>query len=304
VIGAAAAQVGGWRTTMLVPLVPTLIMLAAIAVAPRGRPDEARSTSVDARGATLLFVIAAALLTALQAPTTGLGVAPVAALAAVALAASIALSRQVRARPGAFVAVGYLRRPQVARAVVLGSGLAGSQIGFAFVAPLVLLDAQPGRDLLDVGVVLLPGTVLPVALALALAGPLGERVPLEQLLLGLITLLAATFTLTALALGDVTVALATGLSTAGFAGTQVSAFSVLPRLTDLADAGLVLGLAAQAMLISGAAGAALAAVLFNLLTPAATVALLAVPGLLGAFAALMIGRDPTWSHHEPLGESP
>ncbi len=152
VLGGALDAAGGWRWTLVLPVVGLLTLPVLWRAAPTG----GRMERFDFPGAGCVAAAATGLVLLLQSPATG---AVVAVVGAVLLATGIpATLARIRARPD-----GFLPRAIVTNGVVLRSAFAAAAIPagwFALLVAVPLVLAARGWSPLGVGLVLLPSALL------------------------------------------------------------------------------------------------------------------------------------------------
>ncbi len=152
VLGGGLDAAGGWRWTLLLPVVGLLTLPVVWHAAPTG----GRKERFDVPGAVSVAAAATGLVLLLQSPSTG---AVVAMVGAVLLAMGVpAVMARIRARPD-----GFLPRAIVTNGVVLRSAFAAAAIPagwFALLVAVPLVLAARGWSPLGIGLVLVPSALL------------------------------------------------------------------------------------------------------------------------------------------------
>jgi predicted MFS family arabinose efflux permease len=253
---------------------------AMIARTPR-RGDRARRLGTLTAGTSVMYgcgpLLGAALLAA-GSWRVGL-LAPLLAAAAAALVS-------LRPPPGAHSGHGVaragwstepLRTRAIVRLMLAASSLNAGALACGFLAPLCLRHLYPHASVTAVGVWLLPATIIPVVTALAA----GRTRRAAGRFLGALGLLVAAALVAAGAWTSVvTIVVAAGAATAGFAGAQVMLLSRIPEYLRADEVGVAVGWATLSLLLAGAAGTLGAGLLHSWTGGAGSLAIVAAAPLL------------------------
>jgi MFS family permease len=281
-IGAALAEVGGWRATlcgsalMLVAL-PWLVRLAT-------PPRAGAVRRPDWTGAAWVLLVAGAIAVALQAGTTGMAPVTVALVALAGIGGAAALAWHVARHPDGFLPLRVLADRRVILPSLAAGALMGGYLAMSFLAPL-LLTAQGDPDPLRVGVLLLPAAVAAGLVAHAVGTQ--DRLGAEAILVVLAVASSAGIAITG-AGHAVTALVVLGAAAAacGFAGAQGALLERSAAHAGPGDVGVVTGVFNLIFMLGGAAGSALAGGLVGVASLAATALVVAVLPLLAIPAAL------------------
>lgn len=279
-IGAATAELLGWRAALAAPVLATFAVLWLARLAPPA--NTTGRGEIDLTGAALVLAAGAAVTGLLQARATGLSAALAGVAVAVALGATVALAGHVRRRPDGFVPRAVItNRAFVALSAAAATVMSGF-LGMSFLGPLLLAEGAE-RTAVDIGLALLPAAVAAAAVGW-LVGWLRPHVGVELLLIALAV--GSSLGMAVAGLGHsvaALVVLGVAATTSGFAGAQVALLDHVSELVEEKDRGVALGTFNLVFVTGGALGAAVAGGLVDVSSPAtatlgiATLPLLAIP---------------------------
>jgi MFS family permease len=280
-VGGAVTAWLGWRAVLAVPVLALPLLLAASASrGPVTRIGRGERDGADGRfdvvGAAVLSVLAASVITLLQARSVGLPAPVTLVVAAAGALAAVALWWRVRRTPDGFVP----RRVVAARGFP-AAGLAGAAVfagyyGVLFLAPS-LIERATGGGALEAGALLVPAAACSV-LAGRLAGAAIARSSAWRVLAGLAALTVVGVLVVAVFDGPVPVVVGAALTVCGFAGAQVVVVGLAPDLVAAHDRGTAQGLLNFMVNLGGGIGPAAVAGLSGAVpVPVALTALAALP---------------------------
>ncbi|MGK5672183.1 MFS transporter [Micromonospora sp. URMC 106] len=267
-----------WRLALILPLL-------SVAAVPFCLPLAERVTArrrFDVVGALLVTIVVCPIVVLIQAGTLHLHWAVVCALAMMACAATVLLTRWSARHPSGFLARQIVADSTFWTATTIGVGTFGGLFATMYAAPQLLTNAH-GWDALTVGVVLLPGAALGAALS-RIIGRLDSRAQ-RRLLAGCAA--AAGLALFSAASGAAwTAVIAAWAVLAAFAVTQVTLTGLLSAKLPPSLRGSGLGLLNLTCFVGGAAGSALAAALAHQSGPALSMLVVALFPLAAAALAM------------------
>jgi MFS family permease len=282
-IGGGVEALGGWRWTLLLPV----LGLVAVPALWRAAPAGGTGARVDVLGAGLVAVAASGLVLLLQSASTG----PVAVGVGAGLLAvgAPALALWVRARPQ-----GFLPRAVVTNGTVLRSAFAAAAIPaswFALLLGVPLTAAAWGWNPLETGLLLLPAAVVGFvspSVARRLLARLGARRSIALACPAAIVALL-TAALGAATQAPVLLAGAIALLTLAFGVGQPAMIAAVGSAVPAEQRGTALGVATLVFLTGASVGAALVGGLADVLgIPAALLILVALP--VAGLATLLAAR--------------
>ncbi|MHA3021852.1 MFS transporter [Mycobacterium sp. BMJ-28] len=228
-IGGLLTACLGWRASMAIPAVALVMLVPALRLTPG---DADRNQHLDATGAVLLSVLAAATIALLHSASADLGTPVLLVIAGVAICAAAALVHHVRRHPDGFVPRSVVTAPGLLSGAVVGLTLFAGYYGVLSTAPELL--ARQHVSPLQTGLLLLPAAMCGILTGPALAALWRRRQPLWQTtaLLGVLTAIAAL--LAGWQPLPIFVAAGVALATIGFAAAQVI---LVGRVHDLVAPG-------------------------------------------------------------------
>jgi MFS family permease len=284
-LGGGVEALGGWRWTLVLPVVALLAVPALWRAAPTGGTGE----RIDVLGAGLVAVAASGLVLLLQSASAGpVGIAVGAGLLAVG---APALALWVRARPD-----GFLPRAVVTHGTVLRSAFAAAAVPaswFALLLGVPLAAASWGWTPLATGTLLLPAAVVGFGsptVARRLLARIGAR---RSIALACPTAIVALLTaaLGAHLAAPVLLAGAIALVTLAFGVGQPAMIAAVGAAVPAEQRGIALGVATLVFLTGASVGAALVGGLSGVLgIPGALLLLVVLPV---AGVVTLLGARPT-----------
>ncbi|WP_185976193.1 MFS transporter [Mycolicibacterium sp. 018/SC-01/001] len=252
-IGGVLTASLGWRVPLAVPALAIAMLLPACRLA-AGKGD--RRQQLDVCGATLLTILATAIIALLHSPSAGVPTPVVAVCLAVAVIASIALAFHVRRHPRGMIPVSVVAAPGFLPAAVVGLTLFAGYYGLLSTAPELL--AREHLSAVLTGVLLTPAALCGVLTGPVLAAVWHRRQPLWQTtaLLGMLTTVGAL--VTAWRPCPPTIIGGVAMATIGFAAAQVILVGHVRDLVAAADRPAAAGLFNFMLYGGGSVGPAVA----------------------------------------------
>jgi DHA2 family metal-tetracycline-proton antiporter-like MFS transporter len=292
VFSASATLAGGvftewvtWRVTLVLPALSLLAVPLCL------RPAAVRRGSgraLDLPGAVLLTVAAMSFLVLIQAYALGLSVPVVLALAVALLLSVAALVARVRSKPVSFVPRVLVTDGTFLRAALTGIGVYAGLFAAMYAVPQILVR-EHDWSVLAVGSWLLPGAAVGAVLSRVagrLAGGSGGRL----LLSGIAAAMTVVVALSAVTTSPAPPVVGASLGFAAFAVTQVITTALMSARIEPALRGGAMGLLNLSFFVGGGVGSATAGALVKSLDLTDVLAIVAVFPLVGALAALTLGR--------------
>lgn len=296
-LGGAVTAWLGWRAVLAVPVLALPLLLAALAgrrtFTRIGRGERGGSAGrLDIVGAAALSVLAASLITLLQAHSVGLPAPVTLVVAAAGALAAVGLWWRMRHTPDGFVP----RRVIAARGFLV-AGLVGGAVfagyyGVLFLAPSLIGQAT-GGGALEAGALLLPAAACSV-LAGRLVGWMTDRFTGWQVLAGLAALTVVGVLVVGGFDGPIPVVVGAALTVCGFAGAQAVLVGLAPELVVTRDRDTAQGLLNFMIFLGGGIGPAAVAGLSGIVSVPVALAVLAALPLTGL--VLSLTRRPGAGH--------
>lgn len=251
VLGGLLTDAVGWQVTMLFPAAGLLGLVVLWPVIPKHGSGE----RLDHLGALLVAAVAGGAILLVQAPVLG-WVALVAGAVLVAVGVPL-VRRQVRRRPGGFLPVAVLRRPDVFGGAVGASGATVAYFGLIVVIPAVL--ALEGWSAVSIGLLMLPGALVGVLVSFGVAELVHRVGPAHSISVSAVLATAAvTTSLVSLWVSPWGHAAALALSYAAYSVAQPAMGAVVHDRVSADLGGVALGLATLVFFAGGSLGAAVA----------------------------------------------
>lgn len=275
----------GWRAAMAVPAAGLLLLVFTARLSPAGQRDRPRQ-QLDWGGGAALAVLGGAIVTLLQARSTGLSLPVILALVVAAVLSAAILARRIRRRPDGFVPRRVVGAPGFLTSAVAGLTIFGGYYALLFAAPS-LIEADTGWGSLGVGAVLLPPALCSLVAA-RLIRPLTSRLRTWQ-----ITAVLGVLSMTGMLLGALGepafVVVALALAVCGFTGGQAVLFGLVPRLVAEEDSDTAQGLFSFLVYGGSSIGTAVVGGLASALSLSAALAVVAILPAAGV-AVSVLGR--------------
>ncbi len=288
-LGGAVTAWLGWRAVLALPVLALPLLLAA-SVGKRafrridGGERDGSAGRFDIVGAAVLSVLAASLITLLQAHAVGLSAPVTLVVAAAGVLGAVGLWWRVRSTPD-----GFVPRRVIAARGVLAAGLIGGTVfagyyGVLFLAPS-LIEQATGGGALEAGALLVPAAACSV-LAGRLAGASADRFTGWQVSAGLAVLTAVGVLVVAVFTGPIPVVVGAALTVCGFAGAQAVLVGLAPELVAARDRDTAQGLLNFMLVLGGGIGPAAVAGLSGIVSVPVALAVLAALPLAGLVLSL------------------
>lgn len=258
-------------------------MAATVRLVPTAHPTGSR---FDVSGASLVAVLASAIVLLLEAPSIDLPGWIIAFVGIIAVLAATTLWQRVRTLPNGFIPLQIASSRPYVLVTITGLMLGAGYLAMLFAAPLLL--AGRGWGATHIGLILLPAGLMGAAAARVVGFLITTHNPFR-----VTSVLAATsaagLVLAGLA-GDTPLwtVLALGMTVSAFAAGQVALLSRVPQIVEPRVRAVATGLFILMLLVGGAIGSALIAALISplgLSTAVATVAVLPATAIALALAA-------------------
>lgn len=258
VVGGTLGEFIGWRGVFtLAGLIAVPLAVASLKLLPRCSSTES-SRSIDIAGVVLLAGAVSALLAAITLwglPTASQRLSwSLLALGAIAALGLVWRSRTAR-EP--FIPPALLRRRGYVPACIAAAMTLGVSVAVEILIPLQVSDLR-GLESGAIGLVLLPGAVVAVAVAVP-AGRIADRVGNRAVVAAGVLSMVLGVTVLSSTAGSGPIVIATGMATTelGFVVTAVAAQNAAGRSLDAQLVGVGIGLFHTARYLSGGIGAAL-----------------------------------------------
>ncbi len=285
-IGGLVTDALSWRAVMALPALSVLVMAATVRLVPTAHPTGSR---FDASGASLVAVLASAIVLLLESPSIDLSSWIIAAVAIIAALAATTLWQRVRTVPNGFIPLEIASSRPYVLVTITGLMLGAGYLAMLFAAPLLL--AGRGWSATHIGLILLPAGLMGAASARVVGSLIATHNPFR-----VTSVLAATsaagLLLAGLA-GDTPfwTVLALGMTVSAFAAGQVTLLARVPQIVEPQVRAVATGLFVLMLLLGGAIGSALIAALISPLGLSTAIA--TVAALPAAAVALALAADAT-----------
>ncbi|GLZ53909.1 MFS transporter [Actinomycetospora sp. NBRC 106378] len=284
-LGGAVTAWLGWRAVLAIPVLalPLLLLATASTFPDDDGTGRAPAERFDLLGAALLWVLAGALVTLLQAHAVGLPAPVTLAVGVAGAVAGVGLWWRVRRVPDGFVPRRVVTARGLPAAGVVGGTVFAGYYGVLFLAPS-LIEQATGVGALGAGAALVPAAACSV-LAGRLVAAAGRFAAWRTA-----AVLAALTTLGVIVVaafpGPVPVVVGTALTVCGFAGAQAVLVGLAPQLVAAPDRDTAQGLLNFAIFLGGGIGPAAVAGLSAVVPVPTALAVLAALPLLGLVIGL------------------
>lgn len=292
VFSASATLAGGvftqWVTWRITLVLPALSLLAVPLCLRAAAARKGSGRALDLPGALLLTVAAMSFLVLIQSYALGLSAAPVIGLAVALLVSGAGLLLRVRAVQASFVPRRLVTDGTFLRASATGIGVYAGLFAAMYAVPQILVG-EHGWSVLAVGAWLLPGAAVGAVLSRTAGRLTGGRGG-SLLLSGIAAAMAVVLALCAVPAHPAPAVIGASLGFAAFAVTQVITTALMSARIEPALRGGAMGLLNLTFFVGGGVGSATAGALVKSMSLTDLLAVVAVFPLVGALAALTLGR--------------